>query len=182
MKSFAIILIFLMLHCGSWCAIALADGGRLVLSELHDDYRISAFTSPEPLRAGMVDISVLLQNAEAAQPIADAQVFLKLTPRDGRSQSILATATTDAATNKLWYAALVEIPEPGWWDVEISGTANKGPIQARFAIEAGERLPRWLTVWPWFCWPVGVVLLFGVHRLLVARNKPRDLTRSLYSR
>ena len=187
MRIFAIILVAFAMLFGSWCATASADGGRLVLAERRDNYTISVFTSPEPLRAGSADISVLLQRAGAGQPIDDAQVFVKLTPQAGVGPAILATATKNAATNKLLYAALVDIPEPGWWDVEISGMANKQPIQATLALEAGERLPPWLTVWPWFCWPIGVVLLFGVHRLLVARKHPvlfkeRGLTRSPCSR
>jgi hypothetical protein len=174
MKPFAIILVICVPHFGSWCATTSADGGRLVLAELQDNYRISVFTSPEPLRAGPVDISVLLQSADAAQIVADAQVYVKLTPREGRGQSILAHATMDAATNKMLYAAVVEIPESGWWDVDVSGTANKQPIQARFAVEAGQPLPRWLTVWPWFCWPFGVMLLFGIHRFLVARKRAQN--------
>ena len=39
-----------------------------------------------------------------------------------------------------------------------------------FTIDAEGPLPLWLTVWPWFSWPVVVVLLFGVHRRLAARN------------
>ena len=178
MRFFAVILISSMLHGGSWCAIASADGGKLVMSKLYNDYRISVFTSPDPLRAGTADISVLLQNAESAQPIDDAQVYLKLTPRDSRAQSIVATATMDTATNKLLYAAFLELPAPGWWDVEISGSADGQPIQARFAIEVGEPLPRWLTVWPWFCWPAGLVLLFGVHRLRVSRQRRSNPRRS----
>lgn len=180
MKFFATILISLAIGHGLWCATALADGGRLVLAERHDDYQISVFTSPEPLRAGSADISVLLQRRETGAPIEDAQVFVKLTPRENRSPAIVAPATKDAATNKLLYAALVEIPEPGWWNVEISGTAIKQPVQVTFVFEAGERLPCWLTVWPWFCWPIGVVLLFGVHRLLVARKHPVPLRSSRF--
>ena len=68
----------------------------------------------------------------------------------------------------------MELPEPGWWDVEIVCVAEHGPADVRFTMEAGQQLPRWLTVWPWFGWPAGVVLLFGIHRLLVWRKQANN--------
>jgi hypothetical protein len=69
MRIFANIVIAGCLLSGPCCAVALADGGRVVVVERQGDYRISVFTSPEPLRAGPIDISVLLQDAETGQPI-----------------------------------------------------------------------------------------------------------------
>jgi hypothetical protein len=171
MRSFSFILIFSGLFLGPCCAIASADGGRVVLVERLGDYQISVFTSPEPLRAGLVDISVLLQDSSTGQPIMDAQVNVSLTPSGGRARPIRAVATMDAATNKLLYAALLDLPDPGSWEVEIACFAEHFPAAVRFTIEAGPRSTRWLKVWPWFSWPVGVVLLFGVHRLLVCRRE-----------
>ena len=174
MRLFAHIVIAGCLLLGPCCVIASADGGRLVLMERQGDYRISVFTSPEPLRAGPVDISVLVQDTKTGQPVSDAHVNVSLTPRDKSNATIHAAATTAAATNKLLRAALVELPDPGWWDVEIDCIAEHGPAQVRFTMEAGRQLPRWLAVWPWFGWPVGVVLLFGVHRLLVWRKQAKS--------
>ena len=38
-------------------------------------------------------------------------------------------------------------------------------------MEAAPPLPRWLSVWPWFTWPIVAVLLFAIHRTLVTRRK-----------
>ena len=171
MRAFSINLVFWSLLVGSCCAVASADSGMVVLVERMGDYQISVFTSPEPLRAGLVDISVLLQDSATGQPITGAQVNVSLTPSGGRARPIRAVATTDAATNKLLYAALVELPDPGSWDVEIACFGEHDPATVGFMIQAGPRSTRWLNVWPWFSWPVGVVLLFGVHRLLVWRRE-----------
>jgi hypothetical protein len=170
MRSFSIILVTCWLSAGSYCAVALADGGRVVLMERQGDYRISIFASPDPLRTGPIDISVLLQDAETGKPLTDAQVCVSLTPSGRGGRTIRAVATNDAATNKLLSAALVEVPEPGSWDVEINCVVEHGAAQARFVIDVGERSANWTGAWLWFTWPAGVVTLFGMHCLLVSRR------------
>ena len=171
MQSRANIPLLCWLLLGPCCAIASADGGRVVLVERQGDYRISVFASPDPLRAGPIDISILLQDATTDAPIADAQIDVTLSPRDQRGPTLRTTATSAAATNKLLRAALLDLPTPGTWDAEIAITADHGPANVHFAIEAGPPLPRWLTVWPWFTWPVGAVFLFSLHRHLVWRKQ-----------
>jgi hypothetical protein len=87
---------------------------------------------------------------------------------------IRVAATSAAATNKLLQAANVELPAPGRWDVRVQYTIPNSDAEAihgdavRFTMEAAPPLPRWLSVWPWFTWPVLAVLLFAMHRKLVA--------------
>jgi hypothetical protein len=171
MRSLSIILITCWLNAYPYCAVAKADGGRVVLMERQGDRRISVFTSPDPLRAGPVDISVLLQDAETGQPITNVPMNVALTLSGRRGPTIRAVAKNDAATNKLLSAALVELPAPGSWDVEISCLAELGADPVRFTIDAGEQSAVWTGAWPWFVWPAGVVILFGIHLRLVARRK-----------
>jgi hypothetical protein len=178
MQVTAKLLIPLLLLVGPCAVVALADGGTVRVIDQHGEHRIAVFTSPNPLRAGPVDVSVLVQDAETGQSIGNAHVALRLTAREFPSTSVYAVATSAEATNKLMQAALVELPMAGWWDVEIDWTTNDGTTHTRFAMEAQPPLPRWLTVWPWFTWPLAVVLLFVVHRGLVGRRPtvPSDKT------
>jgi hypothetical protein len=171
MRSHVTIPLLCWLLLGPGCGIVSADGGRVVLVERQGNYHISVFASPDPLRDGPIDISVLLQDATTDAPIADAQVDVILIPRDERSPTIRATATSAAATNKLLRDAVIDLPAAGTWDVEIAVAANHSPAKVQFAIEAGPPLPRWLTVWPWFTWPAIVVLVFGLHRHLIWRRQ-----------
>jgi hypothetical protein len=161
---------------GPCCAIASADGGRVVLVERRGDYQVSVFASPDPLRAGPVDISVLLQDAATDAPIADAEIEVSMSPRDERGPTLRAAATSDAATNKLLCAAILDVPTAGTWDAELSIIGDHGPANIRFAIEISPPLPRWLTVWPWFSWPVGAVFIFAIHRRLVWRKQSATST------
>lgn len=154
-----------------------ADGGVVRCSEKQDGVELTVFTSPNPLRAGPVDVSVLVQDAETGEAISDADVQVRLIPRERTASPVHGVATHADATNKLLQAALVELPAAGAWDVEVECTtaasAGRPTCVANFTMEAGPPMPRWLAVWPWFSWPVAVVLLFGVHRRLAARNHAR---------
>jgi hypothetical protein len=172
MRSTLIITMSNFLILALCSAPALADGGRVVLIERQGDCRISVFTSPDPLRAGPIDISVLIQDAQTGKPIPNAQIFVTLTSTSPPSQIIHAVATNDAATNKLLSAALVDLPAPGEWNIEINCLAQHATFQVHFTIDAGERTYARLDVWPWFTWPASAVILFGIHRRLVWRRRP----------
>lgn len=153
------------------CAMAYADGGAVRLVQRQGPWQVSVFTSPTPMHAGSIDISVLVQDAESSQPVADVKIVVRLTPHDNRGLALEALASSAAATNKLMQAALVDLPHAGWWTAQVTCTAGGNRAELHFEMEAGEPLPAWLGVWPWFSWPFGVVLLFGVHRWLVQRKQ-----------
>jgi hypothetical protein len=144
-----------------------ADGGTVRLSEQNGNYRITVFTAPTPLRAGPMDISVLVQDASTQEPASDVQVTIKAAWRGSPAVALQHPATTEAATNKLYYAATFDLPEPGWYSLEVSIAGALGAAQVRFELEAAEPLPPWLAMWPWVGWPVLVILLFSIHQLLV---------------
>jgi hypothetical protein len=146
-----------------------ADGGTIRLSEQKGGYRITVFTEPTPLRAGPVDISVLVQDASTGEPAPEIQVTIKASSRD--SPAVVShPATTEAATNKLFYAAVFDLPEPGRYALEVSVTGARGEARVHFDLEAAEPLPPYLAEWPWFGWPILVILLFLIHLILVRRR------------
>jgi hypothetical protein len=149
-------------------SLARADGGAVRLREQAGDYQVTVFTSPTPLRAGPVDVSVLVQDA-AGGCVPQARVTVRLMAcRTG--QILEYRATSQAATNKLFRAAEFRLPEPGWWEVAVAVEGPHAPALVRFRVQADEPPPRWLDLWPWFSWPAFVVALFGAHRVLVRRK------------
>ena len=142
-----------------------ADGGTVRLREQAGAYQVTVFTAPTPFRVGPVDVSVLVQDAATGECVTPARVTLHLTAR-GSGLVLEYPATSGAASNRLFHEAVFELPEAGWWDVEVSVDGPHGPARARFEVEAGAAPPRWQELWPWFGWPAVAVALFGLHRVL----------------
>ena len=154
-----------------------ADGGTLRLSERAGGYRVTVFTSPAPLRAGPVDVSVLVQDADTGEQAAGAAVTVRAAPRGRPDEAVSRPATTEAATNKLFRSALFELPEAGWWEFETTVTGERGQAQVRFEAEAADRPPGWLAMAPWVGWPALVVVAFAAHQLLLRRRARSDAAR-----
>lgn len=143
------------------CNSACADGGRVQVSQKQGPYQITLFTEPTPFRAGPVDVSVLVQDADTGRFVADVDVTVRAL---SASQVITCDATTAAATNKLLRAAVFELPTAGQWNIQAHVRGKTGAAEAAFDIEAAARLPRWQTLWPWFTWPVIPIVFFSIRQ------------------
>jgi hypothetical protein len=161
--------------CPSLCllvcsAAARADGGVPRLSERAGGYRLSVFTSPTPFRAGPVDVSVLVQDADSGELVPDVRVTVRAKPRGRSGTAVSQPATAEAATNKLYRAAVFELSEPGWWDMDVTVEGGRGSARVGFAVEAADPPPQWWTLAPWVGWPALAVALFSLHQVLVRRK------------
>jgi hypothetical protein len=157
---------------GSWCAPATADGGSLRLSGKAGGYRITVFTAPTPFRAGAVDISTLVQDAATGDPVPNVPVTIRMSRVGG--PVLEYPATTEAATNKLFRAALFELPEPGRWEIQVRVEGLNGVAVIDGELEAAAALPRWPELWPWIAWPAPVIALFCIHQGLARRRSGRS--------
>jgi hypothetical protein len=154
----------------AWPIAALADGGAVCLSEQSGNYQIALFTAPTPLRAGPVDVSVLIQNATTHEPVADAEITITATDRDAPNVAISQPAAATTATNKLFQAAQFNLPTSGRWELQVAVTGSLGSAQVHTEVEVAEPLPRWLSLWPWLAWPAVAIVLFGAREFLVRRK------------
>ena len=149
-------------------APAFADGGSIRLYGEKGGYRITVFSAPTPLRAGPVDLSVMVQDASTGDPLTQVLVTVRMTKSGGAALEF--PATSEAATNKLMQAAQFELPEPGRWVLEVHIEGPHGLAVTGGELEAAEPPPRWLEIWPWIGWPALVVTLFGIHQVFVQRT------------
>ncbi|REK10233.1 MAG: hypothetical protein DWQ37_16640 [Planctomycetota bacterium] len=152
---------------------ALADGGVVRAMRSSGDYQISVFTSPNPLVAGPVDLSVLVQDAATLATVAEVDVEVAVTPRERPYAAARLPATREAATNKLFLAVWIDL-EPGWHDVEVRCHRSERSGSVRFAMQVGAPRSDTSSLWPWYTWPVVPVALFAMHRVL-ARSPRRRL-------
>jgi hypothetical protein len=152
-----------MLFCMS--AVAHADGGTVQASQVIGNERVTIFTSPNSLRAGPIDVSVWVQDAASSATLPDVRVELELSAPQAGSETLRASATHATATNKLFLAAIVDMPQAGRWHLtaNVAGRSSDGkPFESQLScnLAIAEPLPKWRSMWPWYSWPAVVVLLF----------------------
>jgi hypothetical protein len=168
----AIRLALMWLMGQAWLTAARGDGGTLRYWERKGVYEIAVFTASDPFVACPVEISVLVLDRVSGEPIQDAKVSVEAKPLGRPARAISHPATTEASINKLFYAAVFELPESGFWVVEVTVEIEemKRIANVRFQLEAADALAPWAAWWPWVCWPVPVILLYGIHQYLVWRK------------
>jgi hypothetical protein len=136
-----------------------ADVGTLRRSEERGGRRITVLTSPTPLRAGTVEVKVLVQ--QTGRTIPDVQVKVK-TSRGDRRQQAAAVASSP------FHVATLELAESGRWRIEVE-VEKSAPVG--FDVEVAEPAPSWHELAPWVAWPIVPIVLFAVHQGLVRRGR-----------
>ncbi len=147
----------------------LADGGVLLMKQSSGALSIAVFTEPAPLRAGMADIGVLIQDRDSQQPVLDAEVRVVLHGKGG--ETIKAQATREQAKNRLLYAALLNLPEAGRWEIEVTVVRNSKEAKISGALTVAPPRPFLLTyAWPLAFPPISIGL-FVINQWLKRRPK-----------
>jgi hypothetical protein len=156
------------LALGAVTSVARADGGTVRYSGRCGDRLITVFTDPTPPRSGLIDVSVLIQEASSGKPRPDVPVTVQAHLVDHPQEQIRAPATTAAATNKLLRAAQLNLAA-GRWHIDIVAE-DAGPVSPPgFAIDVAKDLPTWIQMSLWIGWPLAVIGLFVAHQFRLRR-------------
>ena len=179
---------------------AKGDGGILRLREAQGPFLVTVFSTPEAAAGRLADVSVLVQGSETGKVVLDADVSLTLSPPDGlatkQSDGLcgLPTSTTflpggmnhpasvratrEQASNKLLYAAPVELNAPGDWKLHV--LVYRGTESARFdcRIPVILRSGKLTVVWPFLVLPPLAVLIFAINQWLRRQSLQKGLPRS----
>lgn len=187
-QTLAAVLLFLLLPCH-----AKAHLGIVLSREARGPFVITVFTSSEVVRGQATDVSVLVQRRDSNEPILDAIVNLLLTPprgsisqqadaicgqpapmalattsgsRDGQS---MIAARREQSLNKLLYAASVNLPLAGPWELEA--LVRHGADSAKLTCEIPVGLParRLDGLVPYLALPLLLVALFATNQRLRTR-------------
>jgi hypothetical protein len=153
--------------------LARADGGTLRFTERIGGYQVALFTAPSPLRAGPVDFSVLVQDAETDKVLLDARVELILTRTASPGEPMHYMASPETATNKLLHAAQFELPDAGSYRMDLLIDGPHGSVHKEMVLEVEPPLPSWSDLWFWIALPFGAIILFIIHQRLVRRATAR---------
>jgi hypothetical protein len=149
-------------------ARAFADGGTVQMRKETGALVITVFTSPAALATGPADISVLVQNRDGLQPVLDAGVSVRLR-RETSATEIRARATREQAQNKLLYAALVTLPEPGKWHVSVTTLhdGSRAEITGEIEVTPGRMVS---SHWEYLAFPPLAITAFAVREWLIRRK------------
>ncbi|MDQ2844494.1 MAG: FixH family protein [Acidobacteriota bacterium] len=154
--------------------ILFADGGTLVLNKAAGPLTISIFSSPQPLRVGPGDLSVMVQKTSDKSSILDATVKLHLTRAGSDSiAEVFAPATHAKATNKLLYAARVNLPSAGAWQLAATVDSQFGSAEVAAQVTVLPPHPPIVAYWPYFALVPLIVILFAVNQWLKGKRKLR---------
>ncbi len=130
--------------CSSGVAQAHGGGTPQLTNVQVGPYWVSVWTQPEPLRVGVVHFTVAVaepltttagRSVEAGPPVLNAAVQLELKPLDQSNQILVVPATHQAAVNKFFYEADLDLPAAGQWEVGVSVDGLAGADSARFGVE-----------------------------------------------
>ncbi|HTU45678.1 MAG TPA: hypothetical protein VMF91_11485 [Bryobacteraceae bacterium] len=144
-----------------------ADGGSVLLRQQSNGFLLTVFGTPQ---VGTADISVLVQNASDRSPILDAEVRL-------RTADFSARATHEQATNKLLYAALVDLPRAGKYHLQVQVASNGKTAVADGVLDVAPAAPSWIAYWPYFALVPAAMLLFVLNQWLKNRRVRRPEAR-----
>jgi hypothetical protein len=144
-----------------------ADGGSVLLRQQANAFLITVFGTPQ---VGPNDFSVLVQNASDHSPILDARVDIRVAHN-------LAPATHQYATNKLLYAASVNIFRAGRYSMEINVSRNGEAASIDGEIDVPPPAPPWVSYWPYFALVPAAILLFALNQRLKTQRAKRPPAR-----
>lgn len=154
----------LFLLVGPFIATTRGDAGLVRLSEKVGPYRLTVMTSPTPLRAGPVEISIFVESV-ADRSLA-AEVTVNIAPRDhpddGKDYRLEA--------NPLGTTVNVDLSRGGWWQLRLTIDGLVGNAEKTLLLEVGDALPRWREMMFWVALPLVPIGLYIVHQWLVRRR------------
>ena len=149
-----------------------ADGGFVELHQEAGPFVVTVFTAPGPLRAGPVDISVLVQDRASGQPVLDGEVFVRL--KSPGAITLVERATREVAQNKLLYSALINLPEAGQWELEVTIKQGKETASILGQVSAAAPTPFLLSYWRGLSLPPIVIAVFALNHWLKRRSAHRE--------
>jgi len=170
--------------------LARADGGIVQLHEAQGPFSVTVFVSPEAPRGGVADVSVLVQWRRGGEVVLDADVSLVLDPPGGPAMKpsepfcglssaaagppsqvltlhlVTVRATREQASNKLLYAAPVELTADGNWRLHV--IVSRGPDSAGFdcLLPVTTTPTKLRGLWPYLAFPPIAITAFAINQRL----------------
>lgn len=173
--------IFLLIFIG-FVARGWADGGAILSRQKVENLDITIFASPAPLRAGPVDVSVLVQETGKTAPVMDAAVEVIwnaspdapvewLPPCCSMGALDRMPALRGHSQNKTLYSAIVPVKSAG--PSQFSVRVKRGDTVAAITCDVDVQPPRSpvFAYWPFLAFPPFFVAGFALHQRLSRKKR-----------
>ena len=165
-----------------------ADGGVTVGQIDRDGLRATVFAAPVPIRAGPLDVTILVQEIPSNQPVTEAviacsvQKFGPPSPSPVRLPGWCSTiapgtripATSAHSRNKLLLGAFLPLTEPGRWELSVHVTRGPVSFSAALPLDVAAPHPPLSTWWPLIALAPAAVLLYVWREGLIRARRHRS--------
>ncbi len=173
--------ILLLLLLGLTATHCWADGGVILSRQTINGLDVTVFASPAPLRAGPVDVSVLVQEVGKTDPLLDATVEVVwnanpdaptewMPPCCSMGLGERMPAVRGHSQNKTLYSAIVPIKSAG--PSQLAIRVQRGNTSSPLFCEIKVQPPRppVLAYWPFLAFPPVLIVGFTLHQRLSRRK------------
>jgi hypothetical protein len=167
--------------------VAWADGGAIQFQGDAGAFRVTVFTQPPVLRAGFVDVTLLLQDRSNQNPLLNAKVTFDLaTLQSANTQQTEwmppacamnktldlsnVPATLGHGENRLLYGAVVQIPNSGPWQLKAHIERDIESAELETVLDVKPALLPPLAYWHLFLLAPAAVLGFVLHQMARGRR------------
>ena len=156
---------------------ARADGGHIALHATSGPYTVTLFTMPEPLVAGPVDLSLLVQDASTGAVLGDASAEGTLALTGGAAAQTTITLGHQAATNALLLAGTASLARPGSYALTLRVTRpGSAPEVFSTVLPVGANHRRRTTLVLALVVPLAIILLFLVNQESKQKGRRTEAT------
>lgn len=170
-------------------SIARADGGAVQLQSPAGPFQVTVFSEPGLIRAGLVDLSVLVQASPHGEAILDADVTLGLSPLENTTADQKAAWTVPACINDadqeltrikvnrsrgpnlLLYSTLVRIPTQGKWQLSVLVHYKNTIGMTQTVLEVRPPASPWVNYWHLFAFPPAVIIGFLMRQRILQKAR-----------
>lgn len=120
-------------------ARAQAHGGGVpqLVKEPAGEYAVYAWTNPDPVRVGVMHLTVALVQPDTDAPVLNAAVQVTAMPQSGQPLSV--AATHENATIKSYYEADLDLAETGPLQVNVAYQDGAASGSAGFTVQVEPR-------------------------------------------
>ena len=151
-----------------------ADGGVTLGQMDREGLRLTVFAAPVPVRAGLVDVSFLVQEIPSNLPVGDAEISCSVrklsppSPDPVRLPTWCSTfppgtripATPGHSGNRLLRGAFVPVPEPGRWELTVQVARDGNEFSTTFPFDVRPPRPPLSTWWPFIALVPCAIILY----------------------